>query len=149
MTTPVRPVKYTPEVGAEICEAIATTPRGLDYLCATRAGFPHPRKVAEWLAAHPEFRKAYEIAKDRQADLLFFECLEIADDARRDTKLVTRGDGEVVETMDFEWVARSKLRVETRLKMAGKLAPKKYGEKLDINATIGALRHEDALDQLR
>jgi hypothetical protein len=51
--------------------------------------------------------------------------------------------------MDFEWVARSKLRVETRLKMAGKLAPKKYGEKLDINATIGALRHEDALDQLR
>jgi hypothetical protein len=149
--TPARrapPTRYSPEVGAAICEAIATTPRGLDYLCAARAGFPNPRTVTEWLGAHPEFRKAYEIAKDRQADLLFFECLEIADDAKRDTKIVMRGD-EPVEVMDFEWVARSKLRVETRLKMAGKLAPKKYGEKLDLTGTLGFTRHEDALEQLR
>jgi hypothetical protein len=45
-------------------------------------------------------------------------------------------------------VARSKLRIETRLKMASKLAPKKYGDKLDLTATVGFTRQEDALAEL-
>jgi hypothetical protein len=146
---PSRPVEYSPEVGSAVCEAIATTPRGLHYLCANHQGFPDPRTVHRWLGAHPEFRAEYDIARLRQADLLFDECLEIADDASRDTKTITRNDGKEVEVMDFEWVARSKLRVETRLKMAGKLAPKRYGDKLELDATVGFVRYEDALDQLR
>jgi hypothetical protein len=64
--------------------------------------------------------------------LLFDECLEIADDVSRDTKYVGgRGDSEAAEVANVEWISRSKLRVDTRLRMAGKLAPKKYGDKVE------------------
>lgn len=140
--------EYSPELAEAICETIATTARGMDFLCATKPGWPNPRTVTRWLNEKPEFRKGYELAKERQADLLFFECLEIADDGTGDTKTVERGNGETVEVCDTEWVARSKLRVDTRLKMAGKLAPKKYGDRLDVNAAVGVFRFEDVLAQL-
>ena len=143
------PVPYSEEIAAAICEAVASTARGLAFICATREGFPDRSAVHEWLHAYPEFRAQYDVAKLQQADLLFDECLEIADDGSQDTKTIVRNDGREVQVMDMEWVARSKLRVETRLKMAGKLHPKKYGDKLDVDATIGFIRHEDALAQLR
>jgi hypothetical protein len=146
---PRRPVAYSEAVGRAVCEAIASTPRGIDYLCATHEGFPSPRSIDNWLVEHIEFRKAYEVAKLRQADLLFDQCLEIADDSSGDTKTIKRNDGREVEVMDREWVARSDLRVRTRLQMAGKLNPKKYGPKLDIDANLGVIRHEDFLDQLK
>ena len=142
-------IGYTPELATAICEAVATTPRGLLFLCASNENFPPEARVSEWLRKYPEFRAEFDLAKLRQADLLFDQCLEIADDDRHDTKTITRGDGSTLEVMDFEWVARSKLKVETRLKMAGKLSPKKYGDKIDVNASVGAIRFEDALEQLR
>jgi len=141
-------VAYSAELAAEICEAIATTPRGLDYLCATRADFPSSRTVVQWLERNGEFQKAYAQAKLRQADLIFDECLEIADDSSGDRKEVVRGDGSVVEVMDSEFVARSKLRCDVRFKMASKLNPRKYGDRIDLNATIGMTRQEDALAEL-
>jgi len=149
LVLPKRPVEYSAEVAEAICNAIATTPRGVDFLCRTHDGFPVKSTVTNWLNEYPEFRQAYEAAKLIQADLLFDQCLEIADDGSGDTKTVTRNDGKEIEVMDLEWVARSKLRVETRLKMAGKLNPKKYGDKLDVDHVMGVIRHEDALAQLR
>jgi hypothetical protein len=148
LVLPVKPVDYSEEVAAAICEAIATTPRGLDYLCAAYEGFPNRRTVTDWLNVHPEFRQQYEIAKDRQADLLAYECLEISDDCSRDTKTIKRNDGQEIEVLDREWVESKKLRVQTRQWMAGKLAPKKYGPKLGVSAAFGMISHEDALDQL-
>lgn len=145
---PDRPDKLTRAMVEEICETVATTPRGLDFLCATRPDFPTARTVMRWLNEDGNFREAYAVAKLRQADLIFDECLEIADDSSGDRKLITRGDGQVVEVIDNEFVGRSALRINTRLRMAGKLAPKKYGDKLDLNATVGFTRQEDALSEL-
>lgn len=145
----VDPVTYSDDLAYAICDAIASTPRGIDYICATNKGFPHPRTVDRWLLENPEFRAQYEAAKLRQADLLFDQCLEIADDGSKDTMTVRRNDGREVETMDREYVERSKLKVMTRLKMVEKLNPWKYGPKLDLNAAMGFVRHEDALEQLR
>lgn len=142
-------VEYTDEVAEAICEAVATTARGLDFICATNPDFPDARTVHRWLNDKAEFRTAYGFARQRQADLIFDECLEIADDDHGDRKEIVRNDGQVIEVMDAEFVARSKLKIETRLKMAGKLAPKKYGDKLDVNASIGFTRQEDALAELR
>lgn len=144
----VRPVEFSQDLADAICEAVATVPRGLDYLCAVMPDFPESRTVRKWFQVHPGFRDAYVIAKQQQADLIFDECLEIADDASGDRKQVQRNDGSIVEVQDAEFVARSKLRIDTRLKMAGKLAPKKYGDKLDLNATVGFTRQEDALSEL-
>jgi hypothetical protein len=146
---PSDPVQYSPELADLICETVGRTPRGLEYLCATEPGWPSRRTVDHWLARYPEFRAEFDIAKERQAELLAFEGLEIADDASRDTKTVIRRDGTQEQVCDFEWVARSKLRIEQRRWLAAKLAPKKFGDKLDLNASIGVLRHEDALELLR
>lgn len=125
-----RPSSYNPDIAREICEAIATTPRGLDYICANNESFPCARTVNGWLNQEPDFLQSYLRARERQADLIFDECLEIADDSGADAAIdpktgLLRVDGEVIQ--------RAKLRVDTRMRMAGKLAPKKYGERLDLN----------------
>ncbi len=50
--------------------------------------------------------------------------------------------------VDHENVQRSRLRVDTRKWAAAKLAPKKYSDKLSIDAIVRPRSHEDALDQL-
>jgi hypothetical protein len=134
-----RPTAFTPELAEAVCDAVSTTPRGLDFICETNKAFPSARTVHRWLAAHESFRQSYVLARERQADLLFDECLEIADDSSGDTKIIGR-DGEEREVMDAEFVARSKIRIDTRMRMAGKLAPKKYGEKtaLELSGKDGA-----------
>ena len=124
-----RPSSFSQEIADEICELVATTPRGLDFICSSDDKLPCARTVHSWLSAQPAFLQSYLRARERQADLIFDECLEIADDHSRDTKLVgTKGDER--EVADTEWISRSKLRVDTRMRMAGKLHPKKYGDKL-------------------
>jgi hypothetical protein len=57
------------------------------------------------------------------------DILEIADETGRDTKFVGENDTPVP---DNEWISRSKLRVDTRKWLMSKLAPKKYGEKQQV-----------------
>ena len=140
-----RPSKFTQAVADEICERIATTPRGIDFICESDDALPSARTVHHWLNAHETFLQSYLRARERQADLIFDECLEIADDVSRDSKVVREGeDGERL-VADSEWISRSKLRVDTRLRMAGKLAPKKYGDKLELNNNHGV---QDSLSDL-
>lgn len=120
-----RPTKYTVRLGEEICEAIASTARGLVRICEGNEGFPSARTVLRWLGVHEGFRVKYGLAKEAQADLLFDECLEIADDSTYDTVTTRSGEG-----CNKEWIMRSKLRIDTRRWMAEKLAPKKYGDKV-------------------
>lgn len=130
-----RPSSYNIWVAHEICERIATTARGLDFICAADEALPSARTVHNWLNAHEGFLQGYLRARERQADLIFDECLEIADDVSRDTKTVKRQDGSEFEQCDSEWISRSKLRVDTRMRMAGKLSPKKYGDKQTLEHT--------------
>lgn len=67
-------------------------------------------------------------AREEGEDAIAQECLEIADDARNDWMETKQG-----KALDAEHVQRSKLRIETRLKLLAKWNPKKYGEKVDMN----------------
>lgn len=127
-----RPSSFSQKIADEICERIATTPRGLDFICGADSGLPSARTVNRWLNENEAFCQSYLRARERQADLIFDECLEIADDSALDVVTKERSDGSTFEEYNAERVARSKLRVDTRLRMAGKLAPKKYGDKVDI-----------------
>jgi hypothetical protein len=142
-------VRYSPEVAAAICEAVATTPRGLDWLSARRPDFPTGHVIREWRQTKPEFKAMLAEAQRMQGELLMYQGLEIADDDRFDTETVEHRDGSSHERMNFEWVGRCKLAVETRFKFAAKLDPARWGEKLDANLNVGMIRHEDALAQLR
>ena len=63
------------------------------------------------------------------------ETLDIADDSSGDLKTIERKDGRLDEVQDSEFVARSKLRIETRLKVLALLDRNKYGPKSDLNLT--------------
>ena len=76
----------------------------------------------------------YARACEIRAEILESEMLDIADDTSRDKKLIDKGDIEV-EVTDQEAIQRSRLRVETRKWLMGKLKPKKYGEKITNEMT--------------
>jgi hypothetical protein len=145
---PADPVPYSDEVANAICDAIVCGSRGLAYLCATQPGFPCYRTARRWIAEKPDFRAMYDEAKMLQADLLFDEIIEIADNDSEDVLIITRNDGRQVRTLNREFVQRSDLMVRAREKVCAKLNPRKYGEKLDVNATLGFIPYEQALAQL-
>lgn len=132
---PGRPQLYSPEVAERICELIATTNRGLGYILRLNPELPRMSIVLKWLgdADKAAFLESYRRAREAQADLIFDECLEIADDSSSDGERADNGKESQNAT---EQVARSKLRVDTRLRMAGKLAPKKYGDKVEFSGGL-------------
>jgi hypothetical protein len=130
-----RPSKYSPVIAATICSAIADGV-SVRKICA-RDDMPDKATVMRWLAEHEEFRRQYAAARELQADLLFDEALEIADDASRDTRVVDGSEGAPVAVVDHEHISRSRLRVDTRKWAAGKLAPKKYGDRVALTGADG------------
>ena len=121
-----RPSLYSDKLAAKICERLAEG-ETLRSVCRDPA-MPDKATVLRWLAdeAKTGFRDQYAHARDMQADALFDEALEIADDASGDWS--TDKDGKKV--LDHENIQRSRLRVDTRKWAAGKLAPKVYGDKI-------------------
>ncbi len=138
-----RPSLYTEALVAKICTRLAEG-ETLRAICRD-PGMPDKATILRWLAdkEKADFRAQYTYAREMQADALFDEALEIADDASGDWT-EDKGGKKVV---DHENIQRSRLRVDTRKWAAGKMAPKKYGDKLDLGGSIG-LRWEDALKDL-
>ncbi len=121
-----RPSGYTEAIAVEICRRIAER-ESLRKICAD-PDMPDKTTVLRWLAAkeNAEFRTQYAHAREMQADALFDEALEIADETSDDW-IITEGGKKILNS---EHVQRSRLRVDTRKWAAGKLAPKRYGDKL-------------------
>lgn len=127
---PGRPSIYTSELAAQICEHIAQG-KSLRTI-AELEGMPHQATIMAWLdGSRPEFSEQYARAREAQADKLAEEALAIADDGRSDTYLDAEGN----ERTDTEVIQRSKLRVDTRKWLASKMAPKKYGDKIQAEHT--------------
>lgn len=86
----------------------------------------------------PRFTDMMEKARLAGYDELALECLDIADDDSEDWEERTnQRTGATYLAPNKEFTQRSKLRVETRLKLLAKWHPKKYGEKLQVE-TKGA-----------
>ena len=121
-----RPSLYTEALAAKICRRLAEG-ETLRSVCRDKA-MPAISTVMGWLfnGKHEVFLEQYARAREMQADALFDEALEIADDASGDWTV----DKDGKKTLDHEHVQRSRLRVDTRKWAAGKLAPKRYGDKL-------------------
>ena len=92
---------------------------------------PSISTVCRWLANNEAFRKQYAYAREAQAEALFDESIDIADDGSNDYVTKKRPDGSEFEAFDHEHVQRSRLRIDTRKWMVAKLAPKKYGDKAE------------------
>lgn len=148
-----RPSTFSKGLASAICKRIAEG-ESLRSICLG-ADMPCLSTVIRWLAddRRSEFRSQYARAREAQADTIFDEILDIADDASNDWMERKRDDGSTDEVLHAEHVQRSKLRIDARKWVAGKLQPKKYGDKLELDGkldiapvTINLVRQPEAPD---
>jgi hypothetical protein len=87
---------------------------------------PDQTTVYDWLMDNNDFAQKYARAREKQAEHYAGEIIEICDETANDI-IIDPETG--AERTNHEVVLRSKLRVDTRKWLMGKLAPKKYGDK--------------------
>ena len=114
----------------------------LSRVCGSSDDMPTRKSFFEWVAKDPAIKAKYEFAIQLRADGLADDILQIADDGLNDTYRDEDGNTRT----DQDVIARSKLRVDARKWLASKMAPKKYGDKLDITANVTT--HEETIDEL-
>jgi len=129
-----RPSTFTDDKFAEIVERISNG-EPLAQVCRDEH-MPALRTVYDWMEERPNLSARFARAREAGYDMIAVDTLQIADDSRNDymEKLSRSGDEQAVKAMAFdaEHVQRSKLRIETRLKLLAKWDPKRYGEKLAL-----------------
>ena len=87
-----------------------------------------PAKITinQWRNKYPEFAAQYAQAKISQIETLVDEIIDIADDAAQDEIINDQG----ARVCNSEFIARSRLRIDTRKWLAAKLIPRLYGDKM-------------------
>ena len=136
------PTKYNPEICAEICAAISSSSKGLKRLCKENPHWPDRATIFLWRLRYPEFHDQYTTARISQVEAFIDDVTAIADDDSND---VVYGENGI--RMNSEFVARSRIRIDTRKWIACKLAPKIYGDKIHHTGDI-KLTHEEQLKEL-
>lgn len=92
---------------------------------------PSVTTVWNWEKADPDLSERIARAREAGEEWLAAECLGIADDSRNDWMEQRAADGdEQALKFNGEHVQRSKLRIETRLKLLAKFNPRRWGEKV-------------------
>lgn len=88
---------------------------------------PAMSSVFLWLSKHDDFSEQYARAQSDRAAFLAEEILDISDDSTGD--FIELGEGKIAPNSVA--VARDKLKVDTRKWLMSKMAPKKYGDKIE------------------
>ena len=90
-----------------------------------------------WLEADELLVKRYIRAKEHQAETIAQEMVHIANTPQQGKKTVTKDtkDGVMVEVTEGDMIEHRRLQIEARRWLAGKLAPKKYGDKIQQEHT--------------
>lgn len=124
---------YTDQIGAKVCSLVLQNYPVRQI--AARKGMPTETTIWRWLAAHDDFREQYARAKELQAERFAEEIVEISDDGTNDWVEREGENGHTITVVDHEHIQRSKLRVDARKWLMSKMAPKKYGDKIEHEVT--------------
>ena len=118
-----RPTIYTKELGEKICSQIAVG-KSVRKMCKSPK-MPSASTIFYWLIDEEkkEFLEQYKKARNVEAELMFEELREIADNQEGD-------------------VMRDRLRVDTRKWYLSKVLPKKFGEKVGLEHS-GSIQVKD------
>lgn len=126
-----RPTLRNAVVETTILEGLAAgTP--LAVICRGE-GMPNEDTVRDWGHKDVEFSRLIARAREAGFDQIALDALRIADFGDNDT--FEDDDGNV--RTNSEVIQRSKLRVETRLKLLAKWDPKRYGEMMKLGDPDG------------
>jgi hypothetical protein len=107
-----RPTDFTDALADEICKRLAEG-RSLRAI-GEEIDMPSAETVRRWLRDNEAFRGQYALAREEQASFYADEIIEIAD---------TEQDPN-----------RARVRIDARKWKASKMAPKAYGDKLDVTS---------------
>ena len=116
------PSKYSPELVDEIIKRVSEG-EPLRVICREN-GKPNYSTFYDWINELPELAQRFAKSRAEGYDAIAQQTLDIADaipERERDSGKIDSG-----------YVAHSKLRIETRLKLLAKWDPKRYGEKLAL-----------------
>ena len=137
-----QPTKLTETIAEKICSRLSLG-ESLLAICKDST-MPGVSTVYGWLVRpeNKQFLDMYTQARELQADTYMDECIDIADDTAKDTIILINKNGEEYEKTNFEHINRSRLRVDTRIKIAEKMAPRKYmpQSKLGLSGKVGITR---------
>jgi hypothetical protein len=136
-----RPSQWGQDTRESILEQLSDG-KSLREICSA-PGMPSDRLVRKWAALDADFGPQYVRAREAGMDAMADEIIAIADDTAGDIKVTSDGK----EVVNQEAINRSRLRVDARKWIMSKIAPKTYGDKLDLNhsGSIGTM-DEAAVD---
>jgi len=116
--------EFTEEIFGAICERMAEG-EGLRKICSDPE-MPSRSTFLRWVENDTGRQAKYQKAREALMDWYSEEILSIAWDDSKDT--IKREDKP--DLCNHEWIARSRLKVDTLKFLMAKLHPKRYGDKL-------------------
>jgi len=133
---------WTPEAKEKaflkICEALASE-ISVGAICEADENLPSRAEFYQWMARDEKLQDIYARAKANQIEFLLDQVPEIADDGENDYQTIKNKDGTEYEKVNYENIQRSRLRVDSRIKLAEKLSAKKYGtSRTELSGPKGA-----------
>lgn len=128
-----RPSKYTTQIADVICHRLIGG-ESLRQICRDD-GMPATGTVCRWLSDNERFREQYRYAREAQAEAIYDEMFDIADDARNDWMERETKNGGLVVVPNHEHISRSKLRINMRMWALARMAPKRYGDRIHQELT--------------
>lgn len=117
-----RPSEYSEQTAKVVCSRIAEG-ESLRTVCGDSA-MPDKSTVLRWLGRYEEFRTQYAYARELSQEAVAEEYFELLDEVPP-----MKPDG----SFDAAAVAWYKNRADARKWYLSKIAPKKYGDKLELN----------------
>lgn len=132
-----RPEYWTEERRKETLERIYASVASGTSLSRTlqdEPDMPSPREFWRWHMADEDIRNNLARARENGVEAHLEAALDIAEDGTNDwmEKRSEKDDTLIGWRVNGEAIQRSKLRVETLIKRAQMIAPRKYGPKLDL-----------------
>jgi hypothetical protein len=117
-------------MAAEICARIADG-RSLRAVCRDD-DMPCMATVFNWIARHDGFLEQYDAARGTRADVLFDEIIDIADTQEVGEKRTHKANGDI-ERVEADMIEHRRLRVDARKWAVARMAPKKYGDRMNVD----------------
>src|SRR5258706_4307938 len=118
-----RPSSYSEKIAERICDRLIEG-ESLVQICADE-NMPGRKTVYDWMEAHPDFHTKCARAREGQADYMDHRILDVANSCTAET------------------AHADKVKISAYQSRASKLAPKKYGDKLELAGDPDSpIRHE-------
>lgn len=124
-----RPSEFSEEIFDRICDRMSEG-AGLREICA-EPGMPSRSTVLRWIKDNKERSDHYQQAREAGFDWIAEEIIRISDDATGDN-ITEERDGKSVTLPNHANVQRARLQVDSRKWILSKIAPRKYGDKVEL-----------------